>query len=162
VDFVVIAILGIATVRGLFRGLVREALSVGALVGACFAVVYLSDRASEWIHHLTDGEIGPSIAPWVAGIAVAVGTLFAAALLARMVRGGARAAGLGWVDHAGGAALGVAEGVLLSAILVQVASSSLGPYHPFLSGSKTLAAFEEIERVAARDDLLDVAAPPPP
>jgi membrane protein required for colicin V production len=161
VDFVVIAILGIAALRGLFRGMVREALSVGALVGACFAVVYLSDPAARWVGFLTDGEIGPSIAPWLGGITVAVATLFGAALLARMLRGGARAVGLGWVDHAGGAVLGVAEGVLVSAVLVQVASSTLGPYHPFLSGSKTMAALEEIERVALDDDLLDVAAPPP-
>jgi membrane protein required for colicin V production len=161
VDFVVIAILGIAALRGLFRGMVREALSVGALVGACFAVIHLSDPAAQWLHYWSDGEVGPSIAPWVAGVGVAVATLFVAALLGRMLRGGAKAVGLGWVDHAGGAVLGVAEGVLVSAILVQVAASTLGPYHPFLSDSKTLAAMQEIERVALDEDLLDVAAPPP-
>lgn len=160
-DFVVIAILGIAMVRGLFRGMVREALSVGALVGACFAVVHLSEPAAAWIVHLTDGEIGPSIAPWVAGIAVVIATLFGAALVARMARGGARAVGLGWVDHAGGAVLGLAEGVLVSAILVQVASSSLGPSHPFLEDSLTVTAMQQIERVAEDEHLLDVAAPPP-
>lgn len=159
-DFVIIAILGIATIRGLFRGMVREAVSVGALVGACFAVVYLSDRASEWVYYLTDGEVGSSIAPWVGGIAIVILTFLVATLLARMLRGGARAVGLGWVDHAGGAVLGVAEGVLVSAILVQVATSTLGPHHPFLSESMTIAAFEEIERVALTEDLLDVAAPP--
>ena len=37
-DFVVIAILGVAALRGLFRGLVREAVSIGALAAACVAV----------------------------------------------------------------------------------------------------------------------------
>ena len=36
-----------------------------------------------------------------------------------------------------------------------------GPFHPFLSESRTLAALQEIERVALDESLLDVAAPPP-
>ncbi len=162
-DFVVIAILGVAVLRGLFRGLVREAVSIGALAAACVAVRFLADPAAEWLLHFSDGEVGPGGAPWLAGIGLALVTLFAAALLARLLRGGAKAAGLGWVDHAGGAALGAAEGVLVSAVLVLVASSFLGRQHPFLDGSRSVAALEQIERAADDDDLLrNVAAPPPP
>ena len=70
--------------------------------------------------------------------------------------------GLGWADHAGGAVLGAAEGVLLAAVLLLIAVNVLGPDHGFVSGSRSLEALNELERVALAGDIsaLDVASPP--
>jgi membrane protein required for colicin V production len=161
VDLVILAIVGIAVLRGLFRGLVREALSIGSLAAACIAVRLLTAPASARLVALSEGEIGPATAPWIAGTLIALATFLLGALAARVLRGGARAVGLGWADHAGGALLGAAEGLLVAIVLLLVVSSLLGPAHPFLEGSRSQAALAEIERTAAESDgTRDVAAPP--
>lgn len=161
VDFVVGAILGVAALRGLFRGLTREAVSIASLAAACVVVRLFAAPTAAWLVEVTEGGVGPFAAPWITGILLAVGTLAAGAVVARVLRGGARAVGLGWADHAGGAVLGAAEGVLLSVVLLLVALSVLGPEHGFLSGSRSLAALQEIERAAqAGETTPDVAAPP--
>jgi membrane protein required for colicin V production len=161
-DFVIGAVLGIAALRGLFRGLTREVISLASLAAACVAVRLFATPLAAWLVEASDGGIGELPAPWIAGIALAVATLAAGAVLARVVRGSARAVGLGWADHAGGAVLGVAEGALVSAILLLVLTSVLGRDHTFVAGSRSLAALEELERVADAGDArgLDVAAPP--
>ena len=161
-DLVVVAILGIAMLRGLFRGLVREALSIGALAAACVVVRLFAAPAADWLVETSAGQLGTATAPWIAGGVLAIATIVAGAVLARVVRGSARAVGLGWADHAGGAVIGVAEGALLSVVLLLVITRVLGPEHPFLEGSRSVEALREMERVAAAGEMdrLDVAAPP--
>lgn len=162
VDFVVGAILGVAALRGLFRGLTREAVSIASLAAACVVVRLFVAPGAAWLVEVTGGQVGPFTAPWLVGIALAAATLFSGAALARVLRGGARAVGLGWADHVGGAVLGAAEGVLLSVVLLLLAVGVLGRDHAFVSGSRSFAALVELERVAAAGSAsgVDVAAPP--
>jgi membrane protein required for colicin V production len=161
IDFVVGAILGVAALRGLFRGLTREVISIASLAAACVVVRLFTASGAAWLVEVSDGQVGPFAAPWVVGVLLAVATLFAGAVLARVLRGGARAVGLGWADHAGGALIGAAEGVLLSAVLLLIAVNVLGREHAFVSGSRSLHALLELERAAdAGDRPVDVAAPP--
>ena len=163
IDFVVGAILGVAALRGLFRGLTREAISIASLAAACVVVRLFARPGADWLVEVTGGQVGPLAAPWITGILLAFATLAAGAMLARVLRGGVRAVGLGWADHAGGALLGTAEGVLVCAVMLLVGTAVLGRDHAFVSDSRSLAALEEMERVAtAGGPELDVAAPPRP
>jgi membrane protein required for colicin V production len=162
IDFVIGAVLGIAALRGLFRGLTREVISLASLAAACVAVRLFATPVAAWLIEASDGGIGRAAAPWVAGLLIAVATLAAGAVIARVVRGGARAVGLGWADHAGGAVIGAAEGALVSAILLLVLTAVLGRGHTFVAGSRSLAALEELEQAVAAGGARaeDVAAPP--
>lgn len=162
VDLVVAAILGVAALRGLFLGLIREVFSLGALAAACVAVRLGVAPFGAWLERLTGDELG-SAAPWVAGALLAAGAIAAVAFAGRLVARGARAAGLGWADRAGGAVLGTAEGALVAAVLLLVASTVLGRSHALLAGSRSLGALERVERLAAERarEPTDVAAPPP-
>ena len=159
VDAVVAAILAVAVARGLFRGLIREAFSVAALGGACLAVKTFNPQLAPWLEEVTRAEIGPLAAPWIAGAAIALGTLLAVVMVGRVARKSARWAGLGWADRAAGALLGAAEGALVVGILLVLASSFLGRAHPVLAGTRSLAALEELEQIA-EEQQIDVAAPP--
>lgn len=163
VDLVVAAILGVAVLRGLFLGLIREAFSIGALAAACVAVRLWDAPVAGFLTRVTGGEVGETAAPWVAGALLAAGAIAAAALVGRVVHRGARAAGLGWADRAGGAALGFAEGALVAGVLLVVAIAALGRGHALLAGSRSLDALERVEQIAAERDprTSDVAAPPP-
>ena len=161
-DVVVAAILGIAFLRGLFLGLVREAFSLGALAAAFVAVRLFRDPVAEWLVQATSGDLGETTAPWAAGALLAIGAIAAVAIAGRVVRRGVHAVGLGWADRAGGALLGAAEGALVAGILLAVGVALLGRGHPVIADSRSLAAYEELERIAGEPERpsRDVAAPP--
>jgi len=160
VDVIVAAVVGVAILRGVFRGLIREAFSVGALAAACVAVRVLNPRFSAWLEEITRGQLGSMAAPWAGGALIAIAAVLSVVLVGRVLRKSARWAGLGWADRAGGAVLGAAEGALVVGILLVLASSFLGRAHPVLAGTRSLAALEELQRLADEREI-DVAAPPP-
>ena len=160
VDIFVMAILGIAVLRGVFRGLIREAFSIGALAGACLIVKLFAHPLAARLETATGGEITGWAAPWLAGAILSVGTIAAIAIVGRFVRRGSRWAGLGWADRAGGAVLGAAEGGLVVTILLVLATVLLGREHPTLAESRSFAALERIEQISQAPAPPDVAAPP--
>jgi membrane protein required for colicin V production len=164
IDVVVAAILGVAMLRGLFLGLIREAFSIGALAGACVAVRLFARPTAEWLVEVTRGEVGPAAAPWIAGAALVIGAVVVVAFAGRLLQRGVRAAGLGWADRTGGALLGGAEGLLVAGLLLLILSATLGREHAFVADSHSIAALEQLEQLAEERELrpIDVAAPPPP
>ena len=63
IDFVVGAILGVAALRGLFRGLTREAISIASLAAACVVVRLFAAPSAEWLVETSNGQVGPLAAP---------------------------------------------------------------------------------------------------
>jgi uncharacterized membrane protein required for colicin V production len=161
VDLLALCVLSIAVLRGLFLGLIREAFSLAAIGAACVAVRWFVDPAAIWLDAATDGRVGPLAAPWIAGTGVAIGAAAGVAITGRVLRRGARAVGLGLVDRAGGALLGAAEGSLVVAVLLVLATTLLGRDHPAFESTRSLAALERVESVALGMRDTAVAAPPP-
>jgi uncharacterized membrane protein required for colicin V production len=160
-DIVVAAIIAGAMLRGYFIGLVREAFSLGALGGAYLAVQLFTLPSADWLEEVSGGDVGPSIAPWLAGAGLAIGTITVVVLLGRGLQRTLKAAGLSWADRFGGAFLGAAEGVLVAGILLVLGSEVLGRDHPAFSETASLAAIEEFERLSQSSEIdIDVAAPP--
>jgi membrane protein required for colicin V production len=160
-DIVVFAVIAAALARGFFIGLVREGFSLGALGGAYLAVQLFTFPTADWLEQISNGNIGPSIAPWLAGAGLAIGTITVVVMLGRGLRRTLRAAGLNWADRFGGSLLGAAEGVLLAGILLVLGTEVLGRDHPAFSETASLAALEELERLAVESEIdIDVAAPP--
>jgi uncharacterized membrane protein required for colicin V production len=161
VDLLALCVLAIAVLRGLFLGLIRESFSLAAIGAACIAVRWFADPAAVWLDAVTDGRVGPLAAPWIAGAGVAIAAAAAVAIAGRLLRSGARAVGLGMFDRAGGALLGAAEGALVVAVLLVLATTVLGREHPVFHGTRSLAALERVEDAAAGARDPNVAAPPP-
>jgi len=163
VDLVALGILGLAALRGLLRGLVREAFSIGGIAAAVIAVRVWNPSFAPWVARTSDGQIGDAVAPWIGGALLAVGAIVLVAVLGALARRGARAAGLGLVDRAGGAAVGLVEGALVAAVALTLLATLLGRDHAMLAGSRTLAMLERFEAARAgpgSEPALDVAAPP--
>lgn len=163
VDLVAAAILGVAILRGLWLGLIREVTSLASLLAACLAVRRFTPEVAAWMRRAAEGGIDPRLAPWLAGAAIAVLALLAGALLGRLLRRAAKVGWLGMPDRIGGALLGAAEGALLCAILLLSLTSLVGRDHAWLAGARSIAALERLERIAggAAPGAVDVAAPPP-
>ena len=117
-DYVVITILIASIVIGLFRGLVREVLSLAAWIAA-FVVAnrYGADMAAL----LPDAVPGGSVR-LVAGFAILfVGTLLLCALVNRAIAHIIFASGLRVVDRGLGSLFGFARGLLIVTTLVILA-----------------------------------------
>jgi uncharacterized membrane protein required for colicin V production len=161
IDFAVATILVIAIGRGIWIGLIREGLSIAAIAAATIVTRFAADPLSARLTELTAGEISGRAALWIAGAVLVVATILVVGSLARLLRRGARFAGLGWADRMGGGALGLAEGSVISTILVLLALWLVGPAHPTLAGSRSLAVVEQLQTLQEEGGLPAVSAPGP-
>jgi uncharacterized membrane protein required for colicin V production len=160
---VCLGILGLALLRGLAIGAIREAFSLASVAAAVVMVRLFTTPIAAWLLEVTELDLGSLGARIAGGGLVAVATMATMAGIGRMLRRGARVMGLGIVDRLAGGALGAAEGVLVSAILLLALSAVLGANHPTLARSRSLAALGALERTALPDDPAEeqVASPPP-
>ena len=159
IDLLVCAILLIAALRGLALGLIREAFSIGALAAAAIVVWVWNEPFMRWLQNTSGGGLPHALAPWASGALLATGVIVAVAIFGRVMRQGARAAGLGGFDRLAGAALGVAEGALVAGVLVFTIGAVLGRDHSLLAQSRSYALVERVRQQAPA--VSDVAAPPP-
>ncbi|MDQ8021055.1 MAG: CvpA family protein [Moraxellaceae bacterium] len=127
-DYVFLAILGLSTLLGLWRGLVSEVLSLAGWVlalvlawkGAPLAVPYLAGVAeNEW-------------ARWALGfIAIFVLCLILMALVRWLMKELLKSAGLSASDRLLGSIFGAVRGVLIALVLVLLAGLTALPKEPW-------------------------------
>lgn len=142
VDVAAGIVMALAITRGAFAGAVREAFSLAAVAVAFIASRLLTAPAAAWLASEAPIELGPMAATGIAAVGIIIGSLIGVGLAGRAIRAGIQAAGLGFFDRLGGAALGAAEGALIVAVAVAAASGMLGADHPALHDTQTLAAYE--------------------
>ena len=122
-DWALVVLLGVSTAMAFLRGLIRSLVSAfGVLLGVVLAAWYApapADVLSRWIPQ-------PALAEISAFLLILVATYLTAALLGRVLRGAATAAGLGFFDRLGGAAFGFARAVLVLAAVLIPAGPFLG------------------------------------
>ena len=159
IDLIVLSVLAITVLRGLWIGLIREgaslaAIGIATIVTRLFAVPFGASLSA-----LTGGGIAGKTAVFIAGVILVVGTIVALSLLARVLRRGATAAGLGWADRLGGGALGAAEGTIIAAVIVLVALWVVGPDHTTTEGARSVEIVEQLQSMHERGELPAVASP---
>ena len=154
-------ILAIAIGRGLWIGMIREGLSIAAIGAATIVTRLAVGPLSIQLTELTGGELSGRTASWIAGVVLVVATILIIGSLARLLRRGAQFAGLGWADRIGGGALGLAEGSVISTILVLLALWIMGPGHPTLADSRSLAVVEQLQTLQEEGALPSVTAAGP-
>ena len=111
---------------------------------------------------ISGGRINEALEPWVAGALLVLVTIGAVTTVGRIIRRGARAVGLGFVDRVGGGLLGATEGVLVVVVLIMLVGDRIGRDHPAIANTRTLAALEEMDLLASEAPPveIDVASPP--
>ena len=159
IDMIVLTVLSIAILRGIWIGLIREGSSLAAIGIATIVTRLLVDPFSVQLTEITGGEITGKTAMWIAGVLLVVGTIIVLGFVARLLRRGAEAAGLGWADRLGGGALGAAEGAIVAAVLVTIALWLVGPDHATTEGARSIELVEELRSMRERGELPAVASP---
>ncbi len=160
-DGIVLTVFAIAVARGLFIGLIREGFSIAALGGSFVAVRYGVGPVGSWLDETTKGELGTT-APWIAGAVIAVFTILAISIVGRVIRRGARLAGLGIADRLAGGVVGAAEGALVAGLVIVGATWVTGPDSDFVSEARSVHVLEQLQEYveSQREGLPAVAAPP--
>lgn len=134
-DIVLTCIVGFFTIRGFFRGLVREIAAIlGLILGYILANVYYSEVAAL----LTPYIANPALAQLAGYLAVFLGTVAVVFLLSNLVRKLLQLVLLGWLDKLGGGALGFFKGALLCSIVVMALTAFLPARSEILSTSQTV------------------------
>jgi membrane protein required for colicin V production len=116
-DWILLGFLALAGIRGLSRGLVRELFSVASPIAGLAAALFLY----KWGADLLRARFHLQFAPEV----IAFGILFLLAfvlvkVIAALIRDGLEAAQLDRVDRGLGFVLGLAEGVVLVAVILVI------------------------------------------
>ena len=159
IDMIVLTVLFIPIVRGIWIGLIREGSSLAAIGIATIVTRLLVDPFSTRLTELTGGEITGKTAMWIAGVLLVVATIVVLGFVARLLRRGAEAAGLGWADRLGGGALGAAEGTIVAAVLVTIALWLVGPDHATTEGARSIELVEKLQSIRESGELPAVASP---
>jgi membrane protein required for colicin V production len=144
-DWLLIALLAYSVVRAFLRGILIESLTLGGLIAAIYLAAWNYHSLAAIIERVTSNFSHVPAVVWsiVAYLTIALGVMLLVGLVAKALRQGAHAVGLGFFDRLLGAAFGLARGWLLGvAFLLPVAAflpqsslisnSRLTPY--FLAG----------------------------
>lgn len=126
-DYVVLAIAAASVVWGIWRGLVREVISVAAWVLAFLGANMLAGPLGEM---LPDALPTPEIRVLVAFVLVFIAILAVCTLLGRMLSKLARVAGLGELDRSLGGVFGLARALLIALAIALVAGLTTLPRKP--------------------------------
>lgn len=126
-DYTALALLAASVAWGLWRGLVREAISVAAWVLAFMAANFFAGPLGE---QLPQALPTPEVRVLIAFIAVFVVTLAACTLAGLLLSKLAKVAGLGALDRVLGGVFGMARALLILLAFALVAGLTALPRQP--------------------------------
>ncbi|MBI1180621.1 MAG: CvpA family protein [Alphaproteobacteria bacterium] len=113
-DGVILLVVGLSALIGLFRGFVREVLSLAAWFGAGWVALTFYGRGAALVRTVVDDALAAGV---IAGGVLFIGTLIVLMLLAGAVSGGVRRASLlGPADRTLGLLFGVLRGAVIVAL----------------------------------------------
>lgn len=135
-DFFILGVVGISALLSLFRGLVREVLSLAGWGVACWAAFTFSGALAPVL--TAQLSLPPSARVAVAFAALLVGVLFAFGILNFLIGKLISSTGLGGTDRMLGVLFGIARGLAIIVLLVVCAGLTPLPEDPWWQRSAFL------------------------
>ena len=123
-DWAIVIVLGLSTVVGVARGVIREVLSiVGWVVGIVFALKWSPDLAEK----IPLDSLSPAVKTILAAIIIAVFCVFAIGLLGTLLRKMLEVANISAEDRILGSVFGLLRGVVFVCAAVFLAGMTSAP-----------------------------------
>ena len=141
VDIVVLVIIGLSVLIGLFRGFLREAISLATWILAVWAALTLSSPLAE---RLPIGVDSLTVKTSVAFMVIFVGVLIAGGIVNYIAGQLVDGTGLGGTDRMLGLVFGALRGGLLVSVLVLLANLTSMPSESWWQESLSLPYFSEL------------------
>ena len=115
-DVLLLLLAGLMVLLGVWRGLTRLLIGVGALVAAFMLAAQFHWQVSVSMVRVV--EMPEPVANLVAYLAIFLGTLLAGAFVASVLERLLKAAMLGWADRLAGGAVGLVAALLVAALVI--------------------------------------------
>lgn len=123
-DYVILAVIALSGLLGLFRGLIKELMSLVAYVLAACAAVWWGPQASFWIEGWVTNPLVRSAAAY---IIIFILALFGVGLINMMLSAMIERTGLSTADHGFGMMFGLGRGVVIVLVLTTIAGYTQVP-----------------------------------
>ncbi len=143
-DWILIILIGLSTLYGLFRGLIKEVISLLAviigLVGA--------SRCYEGAFPLLKGlGLSEQVAKILSFVILFIIIFIALVLIGKLLHKFIHAISLGWINRLGGIGFGFIRGIIVSGIIIIILTITLSEKAPFLTESKLTPQIMNISKV---------------
>ena len=115
-DVLLIALVGVAALVGVMKGLTRLLIGVGALVAAFVLATQFHEAVAATLARAL--SFSDPVLKLVGYLVIFLGTMLAGGLLAFLMRKLLKAAMLTWADRLAGAAVGLVAAMLMAALLI--------------------------------------------
>ncbi|MEM1131576.1 MAG: CvpA family protein [Pseudomonadota bacterium] len=113
-DILVLSVMAIAAIAGLFRGLLEQLLSLGALLAAVVLIGFAHEPATEYLATMTTSETGASLLAYIGLFLVGY---FGLRWIARRLGQRSRESFFGPIDRVLGFGFGIIKGLLISTVV---------------------------------------------
>lgn len=138
-DLVIVVTLVIFTIRGARNGLVGEVAGIVALVGGFWAARAFNANLAPYLDFIADANLR-----YIAACATLfIGVMLGVGLIARLLKRIIAFSFVAWVDRFGGAAFGLAKGILIWSLLIIILDKLVGDA-PFMKDSRAVPYFSAI------------------
>lgn len=130
VDYVLMSIFGVSAIIGVFRGFVKEAISLIGWIVAIWGAWRYGANVSAWLPDFVDDT---TVKIWAARLLILIGVLITSGLISRLVSFLIDKTGLSGTDRVVGMVFGLARGVVLAGLavnLLEVAGFDEAPWWP--------------------------------
>ncbi len=130
VDYLLLSIFAVSAIIGVFRGFVKEAISLIGWVAAIWGAWRFAPQVSVWLPNGVDDE---TIMLWAARLLILIGVLIMSGLVSRLVALLIDKTGLSGTDRTVGMVFGLARGMVLAGLavnLLEVAGFAAAPWWP--------------------------------
>ncbi|HED52204.1 MAG TPA: CvpA family protein [Gammaproteobacteria bacterium] len=141
VDYFILAIITISALLSLWRGFIKEALSLLSWVAALWVAMLYFDTLGRYLAEWIDT---PSVRGAVAFVMLFVGTVIVGGVVNFLVGKLVEKSGLSATDRALGMIFGVARGAVIVSVLVMLAGLTSVPQDPWWRDSLLLAHFQDM------------------
>jgi membrane protein required for colicin V production len=135
VDYLLIAVFLLSALLGLFRGLIKEAISLLGWILAVWCAVRFGATVAEMIPSLADGSF---IEIWIARIIVLFAVLILSSLLGRLISIAIHQSGLSGTDRVVGMVFGMARGAVVVSLVVLMLDAAGFDGDPWWQESKLI------------------------
>ena len=140
-DIAVISVIGLSVLISLFRGFVKEAISLATWIAAVVVAMLFSSRLASYLPvSIESGTVRVVIAFFVLFLI----TLIVGAIINYLISQMVSKTGLSGTDRLLGVIFGVARGGLIVAVLVLLAGLTNMPKESWWQSTRTLPFFEKI------------------
>jgi membrane protein required for colicin V production len=143
-DWIFIIIIGVSAIYGLFKGLVKEGISLLAVIVGLILASRLYEGLSPLLGNLGLGEQAAKILSF---FILFIFFFIAIVLIGRLIHKLVHAIFLGWLNRLGGAGFGFVRGVIVSSSIIIILTITLSEKVPILTQSKLTPHIMSISKV---------------